>query len=370
MLKINRADRQTEQVVEVVPFDLEKQKQEVAVNVQNSPAIDNILAQIDLADANTIMTYGANITEEIARFSDQILHSMETVKVEDSGNMLVQLNAIMDKFDIKDFEEKKQGLLSRLFNKAKDSIEALFKKYHTMGDEVDKIYVTLKQYEVEINKANNNLEGMFVKNLEYYEQLEQYIYAGELAIKEVRENILPEMQQKAAASGNQLDQVQANNVARMLEMMEQRVHDLKLAENIAIQTMPSIKSIQNGNYNLIRKINSAFIITLPIFKQCLIQSIMLKRQAVQAKAMQALDEKTNELLLRNAQNTALQSKMTAQLASGSFVSVETLQKSWETIVKGIEETKQIQETIRQKRITDSVKLAAFKEEFKNKKMLN
>jgi uncharacterized protein YaaN involved in tellurite resistance len=369
-VKINRTDKQPEQTVEVVPFDLEKQKQEVAVKVENSPAIDNILEQIDLDDANTVMTYGAGITEEIAKFSDQILYSMETVKVEDSGNMLTQLNAIMDKFDIKDFEEKKQGFLGKLFNKAKDSIEALFKKYHTMGDEVDKIYVTLKQYEVEIHKANNDLEGMFIKNLEYYEQLEQYIYAGELAINEVRENILPAMQQKAETSGNQLDQVHANNVARMLEMMEQRVHDLKLAENIAIQTMPSIKSIQNGNYNLIRKINSAFIITLPIFKQCLIQSIMLKRQAVQAKAMQALDDKTNELLLRNAQNTALQSKMTAKLASGSFVSVETLQKSWETIVKGIEETKQIQEDMRQKRVTDSQKLLAFKEEFKNKKMLN
>lgn len=369
-MKISRPQKQPEQAVEAAPFDLEKQKQEVAVKVQQSPEVDNIIAQIDLDNAGTIMTFGASITEEIAKFSDQILHSMETTKVEDSGDMLIQLNQIMDKFDIKDFEEKKQGLLTKLFNKAKDSIEALFKKYHTMGDEVDKIYVTLKQYESEINKANTDLEEMFVKNLEYYEQLEQYIYAGELAINEIKTNIIPEMQRKADSSGNQLDQVAVNNVSRMLEMMEQRVHDLKLAENIAIQTMPSIKSIQNGNYNLIRKINSAFIITLPIFKQCLIQSIMLKRQAVQAKAMQALDDKTNELLLRNAENTALQSKMTAKLASGSFVSIETLQKSWETIVKGIEETKQIQEDMRQKRVEDSKKLLAFKDEFENKKMLN
>jgi len=369
-LKITKSERQTEQAVEEVSFDLEKQKKEVAAKVEKSPEVDNILEQIDLDNANTIMTFGANVTEEIARFSDKILHSMETTKVEDSGDMLMQLNQIMDKFDIKDFEEKKQGFLGKLFNKAKDSIEALFKKYHTMGDEVDKIYVTLKQYESEINGTNTELEEMFVKNLEYYEQLEQYIYAGELAINEMRNNIIPQMQSKAEASGNQLDQVAANNAGRMLEMMEQRVHDLKLAENIAIQTMPSIKSIENGNYNLIRKINSAFIITLPIFKQCLIQSIMLKRQAVQAKAMQALDEKTNELLLRNAENTALQSKMTAQLASGSFVSVETLQKSWQTIVKGIEETRQIQEDMRQKRIEDSKKLISFKEEFENKKMLN
>ncbi len=369
-MKIERSKKQPEQAVEVVPFDLEKQKKEVAAKIQNSPEVDHILEQIDLDNADTIMTFGANITEEIAKFSDQILHSMETTKVEDSGDMLIQLNQIMDKFDIKDFEEKKQGILTKLFNKAKDSIEALFKKYHTMGDEVDKIYVTLKQYESEINITNNNLEEMFVKNLEYYEQLGEYIFAGELAVNEIKSNVIPQMQVNAESSGNQLDQLAVNNANRMLEMMEQRVHDLKLAENIAIQTMPSIKSIQNGNYNLIRKINSAFIITLPIFKQCLIQSIMLKRQAVQAKAMQALDDKTNELLLRNAQNTALQSKMTAKLASGSFVSIETLQQSWETIVKGIEETKQIQEDMRQKRYEDSKKLQAFKEEFESKKMLN
>lgn len=369
-MKITRPGIQTKQVVEAAPFDLEKQKQEISAKVERSPEVNNIIEQIDIDNGSTIITFGANVTEEIARFSDKILHSMETIKIEDSGDMLMQLNKIMDKFDIKDFEENKQGFLGKLFNKAKDSIDALFKKYHTMGDEVDKIYVTLKQYESEINVTNNDLEEMFIKNLEYYEQLEQYIYAGELAIGEMTSNIIPQMQSKADASGNQLDQVAVNNASRMLEMMEQRVHDLKLAENIAIQTMPSIKSIQNGNYNLIRKINSAFIITLPIFKQCLIQSIMLKRQAVQAKAMQALDQKTNELLLRNAQNTALQSKMTAQLASGSFISVETLQQSWQTIVKGIEETKQIQEDMRQKRIEDSKKLLSFKEEFQNKKMLN
>lgn len=108
-MKIIRPKRQTEQAVEIAPFDLEKQKQEVAVKVQNSPVVDNILEQIDLENANTIMTFGANITEEIAKFSDQILHSMETTKVEDSGDMLIQLNRIMDKFDIKDFEDKNKG---------------------------------------------------------------------------------------------------------------------------------------------------------------------------------------------------------------------------------------------------------------------
>ena len=115
--------------------------------------------------------------------------------------------------------------------------------------------------------------------------------------------------------------------------------------------------------NLVRKINSAFIVTLPVFKQAIAQAIMLKRQRIQAEAMSALDAKTNEMLIRNAQNTAEQSKITARLASGSSIKTETLEKTWQTIVSGIEETKQIQENARKQRIEDQKKLEAIKDDF-------
>lgn len=128
--------------------------------------------------------------------------------------------------------------------------------------------------------------------------------------------------------------------------------------------------MQFSNLNLIRKINSAFIITLPVFKQALAQAVLLKRQKVQAEAMQALDEKTNEMILKNAQNTVAQSKLTAQLASNSSVKIETLEQSWRTIVNGIEETKQIQENAKKKRAEDSARLEAMKEDYKSKMKQN
>ena len=121
--------------------------------------------------------------------------------------------------------------------------------------------------------------------------------------------------------------------------------------------------MQFSNMNLVRKINSAFIVTLPVFKQAIAQAIMLKRQRIQAEAMSALDAKTNEMLIRNAQNTAEQSKITARLASGSSIKTETLEKTWQTIVSGIEETKQIQENARKQRIEDQKKLEAIKDDF-------
>ena len=130
-----------------------------------------------------------------------------------------------------------------------------------------------------------------------------------------------------------------------------------------MQSIPMIKTMEFSNMNLVRKINSAFIITLPVFKQALAQAIMLKRQRIQAEAMSALDEKTNEMLMKNARNTVEQSKMTARLASGSSIKIETLETTWRTIVNGIEETKQIQETARKQRIDDQARLENIKSEF-------
>lgn len=346
--------------------NLEKQTNEIALKVKNSPEVVAISQQLDVTNVDSVMSFGQETATEISRFADQILHSIETTKVEDSGVLLVQLNKIMDKFDSKDFEEKKKGFLSKIFKKTKDSIDSLFKKYHTMGNEIDKVYVELKKYESEINVSNNNLEQMFYKNMDYYETLEKYIQGGNLVVDKFKNEIIPELQQKASTSTEQINQINLSNGMQVLEMLEQRVYDLELAKSVSLQTMPQIKLIQKGNYNLVRKINSAFIVTIPVFKQCLTQAITLKRQAVQAKALAALDEKTNELLLRNAENTALQSKLTAQLASGSSIKIETLEKTWQTIVNGIEETKQIETEAKQKREDGTKRLHEIQKDFENR----
>ena len=148
-------------------------------------------------------------------------------------------------------------------------------------------------------------------------------------------------------------------------MLEQRTQDLRTAENIAIQSIPMIKTMEFSNMNLVRKINSAFIVTLPVFKQALAQAIMLKRQKIQAESMAELDKKTNEMLIKNARNTVEQSKMTARLASGSSIKIETLETTWRTIVNGIDETRAIQENARKQRVDDAARLETIKQEFLN-----
>ena len=286
---------------------------------------------------------------------------MNLSQLDDSSVMLNTLAKIMDKFDIEEIKEN-PGLFGKLFGNLRKQLDKILAKYHTMGEEVDKIYVQLKQYEADIKQSNRKLEEMFQANVNYYHELVRYILAGEQGCREL-EAYIAQRQADMEATGDNSIQFELTTLNQALMMLEQRTQDLRTAENVAMQSIPMIKTMQFSNMNLVRKINSAFIITLPVFKQALTQAIMLKRQRLQAEAMSALDAKTNEMLIRNAQNTAEQAKMTARLASGSSIKVETLEQTWRTIVSGIDETKQIQETARKQRVEDQKRLEAIKAQF-------
>ena len=342
-------------------YDIVADRQQMSQAMTNSPEVDRLASQIEVYNLETIVTFGSGAAEEISKCSDIVLNSMNMSQLDDSSVMLTTLAKIMDKFDIEEIKEN-PGFFGKLFGNARKQLDKLLAKYHTMGQEVDKIYVQLKQYESEIKQSNRKLEDMFQANVGYYHELVKYILAGEQGCREI-ENYIAQRQTDMEITGDTSIQFEITTLNQALMMLEQRTQDLRTAENVAMQAIPMIKTMQFSNMNLVRKINSAFIITLPVFKQALTQAVMLKRQRIQAEAMSALDERTNEMLLRNAQNTAEQSKMTARLASGSSIKTETLEKTWQTIVSGIDETKQIQENARKQRIDDQKRLEAIKADF-------
>ena len=290
-----------------------------------------------------------------------MLNSMNMAQIDESRVMLDTLAKIMSKFDIEEIKEK-PGLFGKLFGNLRKQLEKILAKYHTMGEEVDKIYVQLKRYEGEIKQSNRKLEQMFEANVNYYHELVKYILAGEQGCKEI-EAYIAQRREDMAQTGDNSIEFEIQSLNQSLILLEQRTQDLRIAENVAMQSIPMMKTMAFSNMNLVRKINSAFIITLPVFKQALAQAIMLKRQRLQAEAMAALDEKTNEMLMKNARNTVEQAKMTTRLATGSSIQIETLENTWRTIVNGIEETRQIQENAKKKREEDQVRLEAIKADF-------
>ncbi|MDE6030317.1 MAG: toxic anion resistance protein [Oscillospiraceae bacterium] len=350
-------------IEEVKNFNIVVKTDEIKQKLATSAEIDALVSTINVNDSNTIVKFGAEAAEQISQASDQVLNSMSIQQINDTGVMLRNLAAIMDQFDIKELEADDKPTF---FGNLKKKLDKILSKYDTMGKEIDKIYVQLKQYESEIESANTKLGNMYDANIGYYQELVKYIMAGEQAVKEL-DSFIDQYQKKVAENPDDgTIRMDLSNLQQMREILDQRVMDLKVAENVALQTVPMLKTMEYSNLNLVRKINSAFIITMPVFKQSLAQAIMLKRQRIQAESLKALDEKTNELLIKNAQNTVEQSKMVASMAANSSIKVETLQKTWETIVSGIDEVQSIQDQARAKRKEDAVALEKIKEDYKKR----
>lgn len=345
-------------------FSLAECRQSYIDDFEKTGELEKYTAKIEVFDPNSIVKFGSEAAEEVSKSADVVLNGMNMDQINNSGKMLEALDKIMGSFDIDEVKEDK-GLFGKLFGNAKKKLEKLLSKYNTMGEEIDKIYTQLKVYEGEIEKSNRNLDQMFNSNLEYYHELVKYIAAGEQGCKELHEYI--EQKEQELATSNNVDlQFEISNLRQAENMLEQRVMDLKTAESIALQSIPMIKTMEFSNANLTRKINSAFIVTLPVFKQALAQAMMLKRQKIQADSMSALDKRTNELLIKNAQNTVEQSKQITRMTNTSSVQIETLEKTWNTIVSGIDETKRIQEEAKKKREEDSKRLDVIKQQYAEK----
>jgi uncharacterized protein YaaN involved in tellurite resistance len=347
----------------VQTFDMVKTAEQIKTDLVKQQQVQKLVDSVNINDVNSIVKFGSEAATEISKASDQVLQSMNLSQVNNSGTLLQDLAEIMDQFDAKELsDEGKKGFLASL----KKKVESLLAKYQHMGVAVDRVYVQLTKYEKEIQEANTKLESMFRANIGFYKDLTLYILAGEQACVEIDKYIEDYRKKLAESPDSGAVAMDLQTLEQTRSIFEQRVMDLRIAENVAMQTIPMLKAMQFSNLNLIRKIDSAFIITLPVFKQALAQAVMLKRQRIQAESMSALDEKTNELLLKNAQNTVLQTKYTTQLASGSSIKVETLEQTWQTIVSGIEETQQIQEAAKIKREEDTKRLASLKEEYRVK----
>lgn len=330
------------------------------------PEVQHLTDQIDINDANTVTTFGAEPSNELSKVSDKLLNSMKNVNSDSASQMLAQLTKIMDKFDIKEIEDPEKAAkapaLAKLFKKASDSLQKLFEKYETMGKEVDRIYVILNQYQEDIKRSNSELAEMYKANIEYYTALEKYIAAGELGVGEIQK-YSDSLSGNTDMDDNQKSMAQ-QKLALMKNMLEQRVYDLRIAENVALQTAPMIQSMEQSNFNLMMSIQSAFVTTLPIFKSCLISAMQLKQQAIQQKSISQLNDKTNELIMRNAQNNAKQSVAIAKMSNTSGVQIETLQKSYDTIKQGIADTKAITEQMAQERQSNTGRLEDMKHEMK------
>jgi uncharacterized protein YaaN involved in tellurite resistance len=214
-------------------------------------------------------------------------------------------------------------------------------KYQNMGSEIEVIYTEIKKYEHKLKNNISVLNQLAEHSVNYYFDLEKYIAAGELVADNLRNQQIPLLQEKVM-SGNQMANIELNRATSSLDVLEQRLYDLTMAKQVALQTWPQLYMQQKANATLIGKINSAFVITIPVFKSSLIQAVVLKQQRMTAEAMSELDKRTNEMLVKNAKNFSQNSIEITKLASNPTIKIETMEQTWKTIMNGLAETQKIE----------------------------
>ncbi|MDU3722530.1 MAG: toxic anion resistance protein, partial [Clostridium celatum] len=199
--------------------------------------VQDLTNEVEIQNPNSIIMFGQNASENISKVSDELLNSMKAVKSEEASEMLINLTKIMDKFDVKELKDnEKPSVLSKFIKGMGNSVAKLFQKYDTMGYEVEKVYVLLKKYENDIRESNANLKKLYDANLHFYQLLEKYIVAGELAIEEI-EGYINQLSMDNSMNPEE-KQMLTQKLQISKDMLEQRVYDLQIAENVAIQAAP------------------------------------------------------------------------------------------------------------------------------------
>ena len=339
------------QVTEYVPQNLVSteelsQIRQRQIALKQEPKVQTLAQKIDAKNQIAVLEFGKETATGISTFSDRMLATIKQSNLEKSTTLLNNLNKIMDRFDPKDFQaEQKKGFLKRMFSKGKEKLEGILSKYDTMNKEVDAVYTEIQKYEIEMKRNTVQLEQLYDENLNYFHSLSEHVAAIEVKTDELKPQ-LPSLNARADA-GEQMAIMELETVTRAIELLEQRGHDLEMAQQVSFQSAPQIRLMQQGNNHLIGKINSAFVTTIPIFKQGLVHAVTMQRQKLVSDSMAELDKRTNEMLLRNAENVRKNSVDIARQAGSPSIKIETIETTWQTIMAGIEETKQIQaETVR------------------------
>lgn len=340
----------------------ESYKQEIIA----SGKVDELTSMVSLDDSTSILEFGKEPAAEMAKVADQVLAKYDPANVNGTSELVDALLAVMKKVDLSELEgakdllakQAKKSLFDRFKKSAQEKLDALVCKYRALGGDMEKICQQLTVYEQQIKNSNVDIAKMYDQAIENYKSLTAYIIAGEQACKEIEE-YRDSKKVEFEKSGNPDDQFALQNVNQALTLMEQRVADLRSAEAIALQSIPIFKIQEYTNANLARKVNSAFIVTVPAFKTALVNSVISKQQAIQAQGLSALDEATSMLIRKNAENAVSQLQASQKLANSSAVKADDIEYAWNTIMTGIQQYKDMEESYRQirkdeaKRIEDA-----------------
>ena len=321
-----------------LPVQQPEEKKEVmddsVLSDEQKAMVDAFVSQIDLANTNGILQYGAGAQKKMADFSEKTLENVRSKDLGEIGDLLTSVVTELKTFDA----EEEKGPFS-FFKKSTNKINAMKAKYDKAEVNVNKICDVLDGHQRQLLKDIAILDQMYAQNLNYFKELTMYILAGKKKLELVRSTELRDLQNKAQMTGKAEDAQAAKDLEDLCNRFEKKLYDLELTRMVSIQTAPQIRMLQNSDSVMAEKIQSTLVNTIPLWKNQMIIALGVHH-----------------------------STETAKESERGIVDMETLKQTNQSLISTLDEVMKIQEDGRQTRAAAEVELVQLENDIK-KKML-
>lgn len=315
-------------------------------------AITARMGEINIADTQTILKFGASAQNKLTTLSDEMLEGVRNKDVGPAGDALRSMVTTIRGFDTDELDPNRpQSWWEKLFSSTKPVAEFIA-KYETVRAQIDSITDTLLGHETVLLKDVKFLDKLYASSLEFYHELALYIAAGTAKLAEIDTKVIPAKEAEVAAAPESdavLKAQELRDIRAARDELERRIYDMKLTRQVTMQALPSIRLVQENDKSLINKINSTLVNTVPLWRTQLAQAVTVFRSREAAKVVREANDLTNELLTKNAETLRqANAEIRTEVERGVF-DIENVKAANDTLIATIEDSLRIADEGKSKR---------------------
>jgi uncharacterized protein YaaN involved in tellurite resistance len=327
-----------------------------------SAPLEPLLAELDLSDTHSILFFGSRAQEELTTVSDRMLERVRTKDLGPAGSALNDMVLTLRGFDVGDLDpNRKPGWIDRLLGRGRDAAK-LLQQYEAVRDQIDHITEQLEQHKTTLLIDIESLDRLYAANLDYFRVLEQYIAAGAAKLADLDANAIPAMERQTGT--DTLAAQRLRDLRARRDDLERRVHDLQLTRQVTLQSLPSIRLVQDNDKALVGKINSTLVNTVPLWRQQLAQALTIHRSREAAKTVAAATDLTNDLLRANAENLRQANAITRSEMERGVFDIAAVAQANQSLIGAIEDSLRIADEGRAARAKATEELDRLEEQLR------
>jgi len=315
----------------------------------DDPLVKRCKTEIDLKDSTSILFFGTKAQEQLTEISDKMLDGVKNKDVGSAGNALNEIISVLRGFDVVTLNpNKKPGLFDKMLGRAKP-VAKFLQQYEEVKNQVESAAISLEQHKTKLLTDITYLDKLYEANLQYFRDLDAYIIAGDDFLHELDKEIIPELAKQAESSEDTIKSQELRDLRSARDDLERRTHDLRLTRQVAMQSLPGIRLVQENDKGLVNKITSTIANTIPLWRQQLATAVTIHRSNDAANTVKAATDLTNDLLQANAEAMKTANRNTREQIERGVFDIESIKMANQKLIETIEESLEISDQAKIKR---------------------